>query len=112
VVASGRPAELKAQAGKQSLDVRPAEPGHLERVAAIVAEAVGVRPTVDVVNAVVSAPVTDGSSMPVVVRRLDEAGIAVTELSLRLPSLDEVFLALTGHAAEEVKTDVLQGASR
>ncbi len=112
VVASGRPAELKAQAGKQSLDVRPAEPGHLERVAAIVAEAVGVRPTVDVVNAVVSAPVTDGSSMPVVVRRLDEAGIAVTELALRLPSLDEVFLALTGHAAEEVKTDVLQGASR
>ncbi|TDO54624.1 oleandomycin transport system ATP-binding protein [Kribbella sp. VKM Ac-2527] len=112
VVASGRPAELKAQAGRQSLDVRPAEPGHLERVAAIVTEAVGVRPTVDVVNAVVSAPVTDGSSMPVVVRRLDEAGIAVTELSLRLPSLDEVFLALTGHAAEEVHTDVLEGASR
>jgi len=112
VVASGRPAELKAQAGRQSLDVRPAEPGHLERVAAIVAESVGIRPTVDVVNAVVSAPVTDGSSMPVVVRRLDEAGIAVTELSLRLPSLDEVFLALTGHAAEEVQTDVLQGASR
>ncbi|TCN37179.1 oleandomycin transport system ATP-binding protein [Kribbella orskensis] len=112
VVASGRPAELKAQAGKQSLDVRPAEPGHLERVAAIVSESVGVRPTVDVVNALVSVPVTDGSSMPVVVRRLDEAGIAVTELSLRLPSLDEVFLALTGHAAEEESTAVLEGAGR
>src|SRR5918997_472457 len=85
VVASGRPAELKAQAGKQSLDVRPAEPGHL-------------------------VPVADGSSMPVVVRRLDEAGIAVTELSLPLPSLDEVFLALTGHAAEEESTAVLEGA--
>jgi len=112
VVAQGRPAELKAQAGKQSLDVRPAEPGHLERVAAIVAEAVGTRPTVDVVNALVSVPVSDGTSMPVVVRRLDEAGIAVTELSLRLPSLDEVFLALTGHAAEEQSTAVLEGASR
>jgi oleandomycin transport system ATP-binding protein len=111
VVASGRPAELKAQAGKQSLDVRPAEPGHLERVAAIVAESVGVRPTVDVVNALVSVPVPDGSSMPVVVRRLDEAGIAVTELSLRLPSLDEVFLALTGHAAVQ-DTAVLEGAGR
>jgi oleandomycin transport system ATP-binding protein len=112
VVAAGRPAELKAQAGKQSLDVRPAEPGHLERVAAIVSESVGVRPTVDVVNALVSVPVSDGSSMPVVVRRLDEAGIAVTELSLRLPSLDEVFLALTGHAAEEESTAVLEGAGR
>jgi oleandomycin transport system ATP-binding protein len=111
VVASGRPAELKAQAGRQTLDVRPAEPGHLERVAAIVAEAVGVRPTVDVVNALVSAPVPDGTSMPVVVRRLDEAGIAVTELSLRLPSLDEVFLALTGHAAVQ-DTAVLEGAGR
>ncbi|ONI68004.1 daunorubicin/doxorubicin resistance ABC transporter ATP-binding protein DrrA [Kribbella sp. ALI-6-A] len=112
VVASGRPAELKAQAGKQSLDVRPAEPGHLERVAAIVAESVGTRPTVDVVNALVSVPVSDGTSMPVVVRRLDEAGIAVTELSLRLPSLDEVFLALTGHVAEQESTAVLEGAGR
>ncbi|GAA1714563.1 ATP-binding cassette domain-containing protein [Kribbella sp. NPDC056951] len=112
VVASGRPAELKAQAGKQTLDVRPSEPAHLERVAAIVAEAVGVRPSVDVVNALVSAPVTDGTAMPVVVRRLDEAGIAVTELALRLPSLDEVFLALTGHAAEERPADILEGASR
>jgi oleandomycin transport system ATP-binding protein len=112
VVASGRPAELKAQAGKQSLDVRPAEPGHLERVAAIVAESVGVRPSVDVVNTLVSAPVSDGTPMPVVVRRLDEEGIAVTELSLRLPSLDEVFLALTGHTAEEKSDAVLEGAVR
>ncbi|MFG1818862.1 ATP-binding cassette domain-containing protein [Kribbella sp. NPDC049174] len=113
VVASGRPAELKAQAGKQSLDVRPSEPAHLERVAAIVAEAVGVRPSVDVVNTLVSAPVSDGTPMPVVVRRLDEEGIAVTELSLRLPSLDEVFLALTGHTAEEKKQDaVLEGVGR
>ena len=113
VVASGRPAELKAQAGRQSLDVRPAEPAHLERVAAIVAESVGVRPSVDVVNILVSAPVSDGTSMPVVVRRLDEAGIAVTELALRLPSLDEVFLALTGHAAEEKKSDaILEGVGR
>jgi oleandomycin transport system ATP-binding protein len=71
-----------------------------------------VRPTVDVVNALVSAPVVDGSVLPVVVRRLDEEGIAVTELALRLPSLDEVFLALTGHTAEEDSTAVLEGAVR
>jgi len=39
--------------------------------------------------------------VPVVVRRLDEAGIVAAELALRLPSLDEVFLTLTGHLAEE-----------
>jgi oleandomycin transport system ATP-binding protein len=112
VVASGRPAQLKSQIGRQSLDVRPSDPGQLERVAAIVAESVGARPSVDLVNALVSVPVSDGTSMPVVVRRLDEAGIAVTELSLRLPSLDEVFLALTGHAAEAAGTGVLEGAGR
>jgi oleandomycin transport system ATP-binding protein len=112
VVASGRPAQLKSQIGRQSLDVRPSDPGQLETVAAIVAESVGARPSVDLVNALVSVPVSDGTSMPVVVRRLDEAGIAVTELSLRLPSLDEVFLALTGHAAEAAGTGVLEGAGR
>ena len=54
---------------------------------------------------------TDGTSLPVVVRRLDEEGIAVTELALRLPSLDEVFLALTGHAAEETERRHCPGRS-
>jgi oleandomycin transport system ATP-binding protein len=36
-----------------------------------------------------------------VVRRLDDAGIVAAELNLRLPSLDEVFLTLTGHRAED-----------
>ena len=35
------------------------------------------------------------------VRRLDEAGLLAAELAFRLPSLDEVFLSLTGHPAEE-----------
>ncbi len=44
---------------------------------------------------------TDPAMVPVVVRRLDESGIVAAELALRLPSLDEVFLTLTGHLAEE-----------
>jgi oleandomycin transport system ATP-binding protein len=39
--------------------------------------------------------------VPAVVRRLDDEGIVPAELALRLPSLDEVFLTLTGHPAEE-----------
>jgi len=49
----------------------------------------------------VSVTVADRSALGQVVRRLDEAGIAVEDLSLRRPSLDEVFLAITGHVAEE-----------
>jgi oleandomycin transport system ATP-binding protein len=42
------------------------------------------------------------------VRRLDEAGLAVAELSLRSPSLDEVFLTLTGRPAEDKENDELE----
>jgi oleandomycin transport system ATP-binding protein len=48
-----------------------------------------------------SVPVEDEEALPTVVARLREERIGVTELALRLASLDEVFLALTGHAAEE-----------
>jgi oleandomycin transport system ATP-binding protein len=43
----------------------------------------------------------DRSALGQVVRRLDEEGIVIDDLSLRKPSLDEVFLAVTGHLAEE-----------
>ena len=98
IVADGTPAELKAQTGRQSLDVRPAHPADLDKVSAVLAEVVGSPPAVE--DDVVSVAVSDGTAMPAVVRRLDDAGITVTELALRLPSLDEVFLSLTGHTAE------------
>ena len=48
---------------------------------------------------VVSAPVTDDTALTEVVARLSAAGIGVTELSLHLPSLDEVFFTLVGRRA-------------
>ena len=101
IVAEGTPAELKRQTGRQSLDVRPADPAQLDKVQAILAQETGALPSVDAERGLVSATVPDGTAMPSVVRRLDDAGITVTELSLRLPSLDEVFLGLTGHAATD-----------
>jgi oleandomycin transport system ATP-binding protein len=99
IVAEGTPAELKKQTGRQSLDVRPADPAHIDKVQAILAQEVGAPPSTDADRGLVSVTVPDGTAMPAVVRRLDDAGIAVTELALRLPSLDEVFLGLTGRAA-------------
>ncbi|HEY3505798.1 MAG TPA: ATP-binding cassette domain-containing protein [Actinocatenispora sp.] len=99
VIATGSPDELKAKTGGQTLEIRPTDPESVDRVAAVVAELTGVSPTVR--GQRLSAPVSDPAVPAAVLRRLDEAGIPVVELALRLPSLDDVFLSLTGHAAED-----------
>jgi oleandomycin transport system ATP-binding protein len=59
----------------------------------------------------VTAPVTDPALLPAVVRRLDNAGVVITELTLRNASLNEVFLYLTGHPAQETaQTEETEGA--
>jgi oleandomycin transport system ATP-binding protein len=96
VIAAGTPATLKARIGGQSLDVRPSGAADIGRVAAIVAAVLGGEPLID--GGVVSARVAAGPrTLAEVSRRLDEAGVAVDELGVRLAGLDEVFLALTGH---------------
>ena len=101
LIDSGTPAELKAKVGGQSLDVRPAEPGELAKVGAIVAEVTGTGTAApDERDGVISAQLAPGVSgteaLAAVSHRLGQAGIDVTELGLRLASLDEVFLTLTG----------------
>jgi oleandomycin transport system ATP-binding protein len=99
VIASGTPGELKAKTGAQTLAVRPEDERHLPVVRSVVGELANVTPDVD--GQLVTAAVTDPSVLPAVVRRLDDAGVVVTELALRSSSLNEVFLSLTGHPAEE-----------
>jgi oleandomycin transport system ATP-binding protein len=102
LIASGTPAELKAKVGGQTLDVRPTDPADLPAVTAIIEAAVETAPTRRADDpGLLSVPVEVADALPTVVRRLQEERIAVTELALRLASLDEVFLALTGHHAEE-----------
>ena len=99
VIATGTPDELKARTGAQTLVVRPAHPVDLQTVVSAVGHLAGSVPEVQ--DTLVSAPVADPAVLPAVVRRLDDAGVLVAELSLRGSSLDEVFLSLTGHRAEE-----------
>jgi len=99
VIASGTPGELKSKTGAQTLAVRPEDEVHLPVVTSVVAELAKVTP--DVEGQLVTAAVTDPAVLPAVVRRLDDAGVVVTELALRSSSLNEVFLSLTGHPAEE-----------
>jgi oleandomycin transport system ATP-binding protein len=99
VVDSGPPAALKAKIAGHFLIVRPTELVDLARAMAIVHDISGVPPTADVDGGQVTVPIKTGdatATLAAVAGRLDTEGIAVSELGLRLASLDEVFLALTG----------------
>jgi ABC-2 type transport system ATP-binding protein len=99
VIAEGTPAVLKARLGETVLDLGFPDPDTAVRVEQLF---VPDWPT---------APVRDGSLLElaidagpsqvmVALRRLDEVGIAPSTMTLREPSLDDVFLSLTGHRAE------------
>jgi oleandomycin transport system ATP-binding protein len=101
VIATGTPAQLKERTGAQSLAVRPAQESDIPTVLAVVHELVGAEPELE--GQRVTAPVTDPAVLPAAVRRLDDAGVVITELTLRNSSLNEVFLSLTGHTAEDAE---------
>jgi len=95
VVAAGTPAELKRQVGGHTVAVRLNDPADTGSAAAILTAVAGRRPQTSTRNELV-VPVTGDDDLFEITTRLRERGVGVTELSLRLPSLDEVFLALTG----------------
>jgi oleandomycin transport system ATP-binding protein len=107
VIEHGTPAALKARVGGQTLDVRPTERAQLDRVAAIMAQVTGATPTQDGDGATVSVPVDSrlagSQALTAVAHQLEQAGIPVTEVGLRLVSLDQVFLALTGHRPAQLE---------
>jgi oleandomycin transport system ATP-binding protein len=94
VVATGTPDQLKTQVGGQVLHVSPVRQADVAMVARVVTDLSGAAP--DAVNGSVSARVADPALPPAILQRLTDAGVPVAELSLRKPSLDEAFFALTG----------------
>jgi ABC-2 type transport system ATP-binding protein len=101
VIAEGRPAELKDQAGGDRLDV-VVEAGHdLAAASRIVARVASAPPEVDEQTRRISAAVAlRVPALTEVIRSLADAGIEVADIGLRRPTLDDVFLRLTGHRAE------------
>src|SRR4051812_26713277 len=95
VIAHDTPSGLKRVVGGQRLTVRPADPERLEETETIIGELAGARPEATA-RGVLSVPVTGDEVLGDAVYRLTAAEITVTELSLHLPSPDEVFFTLTG----------------
>jgi ABC-2 type transport system ATP-binding protein len=106
VIAEGTSDELKRQVGGERLELQVEDGARLDD-AVDALEGLGqgdVR--VDADTRRVAIPVAHGREiLAEAVRRLDAAGIEIAELNLRRPTLDEVFLDLTGHAAEEPKIE-------
>jgi ABC-2 type transport system ATP-binding protein len=99
VIAAGTPAELKTLAGDDVIEVRVRDAGALPGVAAVLSAA-GRDPRVDRATRRVWVAVDDGTHrLMEAVRALDHDGSAVEDISLRRPTLDEVFLTLTGQPA-------------
>ncbi|MEW1793573.1 ATP-binding cassette domain-containing protein [Streptomyces niveus] len=109
VVAEGRPDELKRRVGGQTRQVRPTLLTDGDEVSRILGELTGFAPSHDRNTGLLTAPADDPMLISALVRRLDGAGITADELGMRLPSLDEVFLALTGQSAvtEKSSSDTL-----
>ncbi|MEV6600177.1 ATP-binding cassette domain-containing protein [Actinoplanes sp. NPDC051346] len=101
VIAHDTPDGLKRVVGGQTLEVRPAHPTDLPRTAAILSEVSSGAVADEIRKGVLAVPVVDDAAMTEAVARLAGAGVPVTELSLHLPSLDEVFFTLTGTAHRE-----------
>ncbi len=101
VIAEGTSDELKARVGGERLEVRTAGDGADRAARALAPISGGEEPAVE--SGTVTLAVPSGRSGVIVeaVRRLDEAGIDVDDLGLRRPTLDDVFLTLTGRVAEE-----------
>jgi oleandomycin transport system ATP-binding protein len=104
VIAAGTPTDLKGKVGSQVVVARPGDGAQIEATVAIMrAFSDEGDPHAD--DELVTITIADPSVLGSIARRFDDAAIQLDELSLRRPSLDEVFLALTGHVAEETVPD-------
>ena len=101
IIARGTADELKAQVGGERIEVVVRDRADLTRAADLLARDCEGDCTVEEHTRRLTVPAHGGAQRLVqVVRDLDEAAIAIDDIGLRRPTLDDVFLALTGHAAE------------
>jgi ABC-2 type transport system ATP-binding protein len=104
VIAEGTSDELKDRVGGERLEVTLDDTRHAETAISALAPMVDDRPSCDGTN--LHLPIRRGrGAIAEAVRRLDTAGVGIDDIAVHRPTLDDVFLALTGHTAEEAAED-------
>jgi ABC-2 type transport system ATP-binding protein len=102
VIATGTADELKSKVGGDVLEVTLARKTDVKKALTALRTLAAGDPNVDTATAHITVPVQGGATVLVeAVRKLDRARVKIADLALRRPTLDDVFLALTGHGAEE-----------
>ena len=104
VIAEGTPSQLKASVGSGALRVRLLEPAQRPQAADVLDRRLG-GVVLEPDPAALSASCSDADRGAEAVAELVRCGVHIADFSLGQPSLDEVFLALTGHPAEEIPAD-------
>jgi ABC-2 type transport system ATP-binding protein len=105
VIARGTSDALKKQVGGERLEI-VVEAHNITKAMEVVANISGNKATLDEGLRMISAPVSTGATALIeTLRSLDAAGIHPLDVGLKRPSLDDVFLSLTGHAAEETPAE-------
>jgi ABC-2 type transport system ATP-binding protein len=104
VIAEGTPAQLKASVGSGALHVRLLDADRRADAAGILSRTLAAEVHLERDAAALSAPNADADQAAEAVGELSRSGIGMATFSLGQPTLDEVFLALTGHAAEQDST--------
>jgi ABC-2 type transport system ATP-binding protein len=104
VIAEGTPGQLKASVGSGALRVRLLDPTDRPEAERILSQELG-SVSLEPDPAALIANCADGDRGAVAMAELTRAGVRVASFSLGQPTLDEVFLALTGHTAEQAETD-------
>lgn len=101
IIAQGTPDELKRQVGGEVLEIHVQDHARADEAASLIARFGSENPRADHDTGIVTMPVSGGSTVLInVVRELDTKGIKIIDIVLRRPSLDDVFMTLTGHTAE------------
>jgi ABC-2 type transport system ATP-binding protein len=104
IIARGDARKLKREVGGDQVQVVVVEPAHLAEATRIIASITGTEPNVDAGARSVTAPTTLGvETLVLAAKEFTEAQIAVDDMSLRQPTLDEVFLTLTGSTADDAE---------
>ncbi|WP_037806673.1 daunorubicin resistance protein DrrA family ABC transporter ATP-binding protein [Streptomyces sp. NRRL F-2580] len=108
LIAEGSPAQLKSRIGSH-IDVVVESSDHLASAVSVLESLTGRRPEVDGSRITVAA-VDAVPSLPQIVRELDASGAAIRDVGIRQPSLDDVFLSLTGKTVDSEKSLEVQEA--